>query len=303
MAKHSAASLLHRMTNRPLLASPDLARFYFGYLAQRDGLDNLMVDGTDLRDLAAVGAYRANDKGTLLVVPNTGIAVIEIEGSLTHKLGSIQPYSGMTGYDGIQAQIRSALADPDVAGILLDINSGGGEVAGAFDTANMIFNAATQKPVWAIADEAAYSAAYLLGSQAVRMTTTRTGGVGSVGVIAMHIDWSRYMQNQGADVTIIKAGTQKAEMSPFQPLSDAAAAKVQAEVDDAYQLFIDAVARGRDFALTASVVRETQAATMPADQALRLGFVDAIQSSADTYNEFAQHLATRGRTISAPASR
>ena len=53
----------------------------------------------------------------------------------------------MSGYDGIAKRLQQAISDPDVKGILLDIDSPGGEVAGAFDTADLIARAREQKPV------------------------------------------------------------------------------------------------------------------------------------------------------------
>ena len=47
------------------------------------------------------------------------------------KLGTLRPYSGMTGYDGIRQNFLEALSDPAVEAIVLDIDSPGGEVAGA----------------------------------------------------------------------------------------------------------------------------------------------------------------------------
>lgn len=67
-----------------------------------------------------------------------GIAVLPVTGTLVHKLGYINPVSGMSGYNGIAKRLQQAISDPDVRGVLLDIDSPGGEVAGAFDTADLI---------------------------------------------------------------------------------------------------------------------------------------------------------------------
>jgi ClpP class serine protease len=42
--------------------------------------------------------------------------------------------------------------------------------------------------VWAIAADSAFSAAYVLASPASRVYVTQTGGVGSIGVFALHVD-------------------------------------------------------------------------------------------------------------------
>jgi ClpP class serine protease len=69
-----------------------------------------------------------------------GIAVIPISGTLVQKLGSLRPYSGMTGYDGIRQAFLTAMEDQDVSGICLDIDSPGGEVAGCFDLVDVIYS-------------------------------------------------------------------------------------------------------------------------------------------------------------------
>lgn len=114
-------------------------------------------------------------------------------------------------YDGIRACFLQALNDSEVKAICLDIDSPGGEVAGCFDLVDEIYAARGSKPVWAILSESAYSAAYALASAADKIILPRTGGVGSVGVIVMHVDWSQKIKNDGLQVTIITYGDRKAE--------------------------------------------------------------------------------------------
>lgn len=302
--KHSAPGLLSRVVNRPLIASVDLARFYFAYLAERKGLEIAVVDGAEgvsTKDIAAVGKYSYREgSGIAPMVPGTGIAVIEVTGSLTHKLGEIDPYSGMTGYDGIQAKLEAALADPACKGILLDINSGGGEVHGGFDLADKLAAAGKIKPMWAVADEQAFSGAYLIASQAARIIAPRTGEVGSVGVIAMHFDYSRAMKNEGVEATVIKSGAQKDAYSSLKPLAPEVLAKLQAECDGVYAMFVSAVASGRR--MDANAIRATEAAIYAASEALQLGLIDAIQTTDDAFAEFAAKLAQPATSIFLPAA-
>ncbi len=302
MSKNFAGSLLSRVVNKPLLATPEIAKYYVGYLAQRDSFDGVLIDAgaqVALGDLTAAGKYDYREGKKFPTVAGTGMAVIEIYGSLTHKLGSVAPYSGMTGYDGIERQLDEALADPAVRGIMLDIHSHGGEVSGCFDLADRIHAAARVKPVWAIADESCYSAAYCLGSQANRLITPRTGGVGSVGVVMMHLDYSKALEKEGLTVTFIHAGAHKVDGNPFQPLPDEIRAEWQAEVESSYRMFTAIVARGNGIA-EADVIA-TQARCFAAEDALTIGFVDAIQSATDTFDEFADYLRS-ARTIYPAAS-
>ena len=119
------------------------------------------------------------------------IAVIPIHGTLVRRALELEAASGLASYQEIGAQIDRAVADPVVAGIVLDIDSPGGEAGGVFELAERIRAATTTKPVWAVANDQAFSAAYALAAASEEVFVTRTGGVGSIGVIAMHADQSR----------------------------------------------------------------------------------------------------------------
>mgnify|MGYP000747584119 CR=1 FL=1 len=116
--------------------------------------------------------------------------MIPIHGSLVKRSLGMEAASGLTSYGEIAAMLDSALADPQVSGILLDIDSPGGEASGSFELARRVREVAAVKPVWAVANDAAYSAAYAIAASAQRLFVTETGGVGSIGVIALHVDQS-----------------------------------------------------------------------------------------------------------------
>lgn len=227
-----------------------------------------------------------------------GVAVIPIVGMLVNNLGCIDPLWGMTGYDGIRTKVEAAAADPDVSAIALLVDSGGGEVAGCADCAATIARAAAVKPVGAILSEVAYSAAYWLASQAHSIAVPVTGGVGSVGVVSLHIDCSAELEKWGLKVTVMRAGSRKAEANPFEPLSDQARADWQREIDAIRALFVRAVARGRK--LDPKAVLATEAACIPqvTGDALRLGFADAELSPQDAWAQLAAQATTSTRTTS-----
>jgi len=177
----------------------------------------------------------------------SGVAIINITGPLSNADWS---WRGTT-YGEIQDQCRIAVADPNVRGILLNVNSPGGETDNAFETAGVIAEAAQQKPVWAVANTAAYSAAYLLASQAAKIYCVPTsGGAGSIGVYCAHFDMSEMLKQQGVKVTLISAGTGKTDGNPYEPLSKTALANMQMEIDRLYGEFVDCVATGRGLKAT-----------------------------------------------------
>jgi len=128
-----------------------------------------------------------------------------------------------------------------------------------------------EKPMWAIANDLAASAAYALASSADRIFLTRTAGVGSVGVFALHADQSAQDEQAGIKYSYIFAGEKKIDGNPHEPLARSARADIQAEVDREYDMFVATVARNRGFAgATVPTVRATKAGVYFAEDATPL---------------------------------
>ena len=183
-----------------------------------------------------------------MAVRTSGVAVIPIHGTLVRRTVGLEAESGLTSYTQLAAQLDAALANPEVAAILLDIDSPGGESGGVFDLADRIRAATQVKPVWAVANDMAFSAAYALASAASKVFVSRTGGVGSIGVIAMHVDQSEKDAQDGVRYTAVFAGDRKNDLTPHAPISNEAHAFLQAEVNRIYSIFVETVARNRGLA-------------------------------------------------------
>ena len=250
-----------------------------------------------LADLAAPVGYTpaARAPGP----PSGKVAVIPIHGTLVRRTSGLDAESGLASYTGIAAQLDAALTSPEVAAILLDIDSPGGESGGVFDLADRIRVASQVKPVWAVANDMAFSAAYALASAATRVFVARTGGVGSIGVIAMHIDQSVKDAKDGVRYTAVFAGERKNDLNPHEPLSDAAHAVLKAEVDRVYELFVETVARHRG--LDADAVRATEAGLFFGPDAVATGLADAVGSLDDALTQLTQSLSPLPTQV-APAS-
>jgi signal peptide peptidase SppA len=220
----------------------------------------------------------------------TGIAVIPILGTLVKRSLGMEAASGLTSYSEIAAMLDAAVADPMVSGILLDIDSPGGEASGSFELARRVREAAAIKPIWAVANDAAYSAAYAIAASAQRLFVTETGGVGSIGVIALHIDQSIKDANDGYRYTAITAGAHKNDYSPHEPLSDAAKSELQSEVDRLYAIFTEHIAAMRRLDLDA--VRATEAGLYFGSNAVVQGLADGVQTLDATLTEFQLFLNT-----------
>lgn len=229
-----------------------------------------------------------------------GIAVLGIHGTLVRRTLGLDAASGLLSYDEIGASLEAALADPQVAGIVLDLDSPGGETGGCFELARRVRAANQVKPVWAMANDAAYSAAYAIGCAAERLYITETGGAGSIGVIALHVDQSAKDAQDGYRYSTLSAGAHKADFSPHAPLSAQASSALQAEVDRLYALFVAQVALHRG--LPAEQVRATEAALYFGAQAVQAGLADALASPHQVLAEFADTLAPRRRVLAPRAA-
>lgn len=220
-----------------------------------------------------------------------GIAIIPVVGSLVRRTVGLDPASGFTSYAEIAGMVDAALADPSVEGIVLDIDSPGGEAGGVFELGEHIRAVDAVKPVWAIAADSAFSAAYAIGCSASRLAVSRTGGVGSIGVIAMHVDQTARDAQQGYRYTPITAGDHKNDFSPHEKLTPDAHARLQAEVDRLYGLFVDHVAAMRR--LDAEAVRATEAGIYFGEDAVTAGLVDTVGSLDAVLADFSSFLVAR----------
>ena len=258
---------------------PHLAARLFGvplaiHRPKLDVILSVLGARVGLPELAAPGDYAPPVRQP---TPATGkVAVVPIYGTLVRRTSGLEAASGLASYTDIAAQIDAALASPDVAAILLDVDSPGGESGGVFDLADRIRVAAQVKPVWAVANDIAFSAAYALASAASRVFVARTGGVGSIGVIAMHVDQSVKDAKDGLHYTAVFAGERKNDLNPHEPISDAAHAVLKAEMDRIYGLFVETVARHRR--LDADAVRATEAGLFFGESAIAAGLADAVGS-------------------------
>lgn len=205
-----------------------------------------------------------------------GVAVLPLYGTITQRANLIQKYSGGTPTEQFSKMLRAALSDPDVGSIVIDIDSPGGSVYGVPELAGEIYNSRNRKRIVAVANSEAASAAYWLGSQADELIVTPGGQVGSIGVVALHEDFTKALESKGIKVSMITAGKFKGEMYPFRPLGEDTRAYMQSRVDDYYDVFVKAVARGRGASQKA--VREGfgEGRMVGAIQALKMGMADDI---------------------------
>ncbi|CDX22117.1 hypothetical protein MPL3356_390154 [Mesorhizobium plurifarium] len=268
--------LLHiadRVLNRPLLITPDKAQVVMSALAGRIGINSpeaSQFEGTttpvDKSGKAKTRPYRISN----------GVGIITITGSLVNRGAWVGASSGLTSYEGIQHQVKTALADDAVKSVILDMHTPGGEAVGAFETANLVRQLAAKKRTVAVVNGLAASAGYAIASGASEIVTTETGVSGSIGVVLLHADYSQALAKEGINPTLIFAGDHKVDGNPFEALSDEVKADLQAEVNSFYDLFVKTVGMGRGGRLTAAGARQTQARTFIGQAAVDAGLADRV---------------------------
>ena len=298
-----------RVLNRPLLILPDKLAIITEVLSGRIGVEGLRTefaalepDGAALAETSLMKPVATRFEGEAFETDANGrnvgklpyrrnangTAVISIIGSLVNRGAWVGAQSGMTSYEGIAYQIKTALNDPKVKNIILDMDSPGGEATGAFETAALVREASAVKPVHAMVNGMAASAAYAIASGAKSIITTESGMSGSIGVVLMHADYSRAIDRAGITPTLIHAGAHKVDGNPYAPLSGAVKSDLQAEVDRLYEMFTNSVAEGRKGRLTARAARATEARTYIGKAAVEAHLADDVGTFADLVGDLSR---------------
>jgi signal peptide peptidase SppA len=280
-----------RLYGTPLLLARSKLDIILNVLGERVGWPASVPDAASLAPSGKLARFEPSSVLNLsqdLSSAASGIAVIGIAGSLVRRNIGVDAQSGLMSYLDIAQNLEMAANDPSVSGILLDIDSPGGEAGGVFELAQRIREINVIKPVWALACDSAFSAAYAIACAASRVLVTQTSGLGSIGVIAMHVDQTARDAQQGYRFTAVTAGEFKGDLSPHEALNKGANTRLQAEVDRLYGLFVDHVASMR--AMAPQAVRATQAACYFGPESIDIGLADALVRADQVIPEFAAYL-------------
>ena len=273
--RNDGGTLMAKMTQQPLLLQPGCEDLFTQSILEMQGhaqfdaaltVDQMQTDDfwdDDDEFISWLRPYNVKD----------GVLTIPVQGVLMDKL-SIKFGSFATGYTYIEKAFERGQSDPEVRVIAFDIDSPGGAVAGNFALVEKIANERGKKPMYAFANDHAYSAAYSIATAADTITLARSGGVGSVGVVTAHMDVSERMEKMGVKVTFIYAGAHKVDGNPYQALPDAVKDRIQNRIDRIYGEFVGLVAENRG--MEEQAVRDTEALTYDASDAVDIGFADKI---------------------------
>lgn len=280
--------------NQPLLLAPDMLDLGVRWANQAMNLNiiNLAPGGANL------GFYdddEAQDRANLeaererAALEATGVQVLPVHGFLVSRGAHINACETMTSYEGLRQQLRAAIANPLVERIVLDIDTPGGSAVGAFELAADIRAMSLIKPITGIVNFMAYSGGYLIGAACTELVVSQTSGVGSVGVIASHMERSKQLETAGVKVTTVYAGAHKNDLSPNEPLTDQSIRVLNDLVQESYQLFTGAVSVYRGMSIEA--VRATEAGLYRGQAAIAIGFADRLQTPQDAVDDLARAVA------------
>jgi len=215
-----------------------------------------------------------------------GIAVIPITGIIAKRMNLFTQISGGVSTQLIGRDITDALAAPDVRGIILDIDSPGGTVDGTQELAQLILQGREIKPIVAYSDGMMASAAYWIGSAAHKVYISGdTVHIGSIGVVATHVDYSAYDKKRGLKRTEIYAGRYKRIASQTKPLSKEGKQSIQDQVDYLYSIFIDSVAQNRGVGAQTVLNNMADGKIFIGQQAIQAGLVDGSASFTEVLSE------------------
>lgn len=292
--------VMQRLFNHPLALHPARVEILLSVVRSKYGLRQITSGGRVI-DTAGMDALamQARQQASIAGARREGkifqeadeVAIIPVWGTLVKDWG-LDPWSGITGYDGIERKAIAAMEDSNIKGVWLDIDSGGGDVAGLADLCDLLVSLSARKggkPIYAMAAEHAYSAAYAIAACADKVFVPRFGGVGSIGVITIHASFARQLEESGVDVTVIRAGEEKARANALEQLPEATRAHIQAQVDEIREWFIKHVSDNMP-AASQKTVRETEGLDYMGETARAIGLVTAVCSELEAWGKLQRRI-------------
>lgn len=206
------------------------------------------------------------------------VAILPLVGTIIPRLNLLRESSGAVSTQRFAAMFRAAMADPDIDSIIIDVDSPGGQVGGVDELAAEIYSGRGTKPITAVVNTLAASAAYWIATAADEVVITPSGQAGGIGVFAIHEDLSQHLENEGVKITMVAAGRYKTEGNPFEPLTDEARVAMQGTIDAYYEMFIGAVARNRNVSVETVRSGFGEGRVITSGKAVALGMADRVDT-------------------------
>lgn len=294
--------LLHQLFNQPHMVLPDMLHEAVAWAGNRMGynLHHIQVNVGAAQsqpkawydeDSSGGAEMISAEEQRLQAAQQTGVLVIPIYGVLVSRENNVNLCATQTSYESIRSEITAGINDPRIEEIVLELDSPGGAVTGCFELVADIVAAKAIKPIHAIVHFSAFSAAYAIASACTDISLSDSSGVGSIGVIMKHADFSQQLAADGIAVTTFFRGARKNDLAADTPLTDEVVAVVDQRMDVYYSKFVDAVAANRK--LSADAVRATEAGLFFGQAAIDAGLADTLESQQTAINRIAANVAAK----------
>lgn len=196
-------------------------------------------------------------------------AQIDVQGILTKKPDIFAYYfgGGNTTYSAIQGALAYASNDPSIKHIVMNIDSPGGQVDGLFETLAAIQSVQQSGKTMSVQSSLAASAAYAIAAVAGKITSTSPSGTfGSIGVVSTY-----YLDDESIDITSTNAPNKRPD-----PSTDEGRAVIRSYLDELHELFVSAIAVGRDIDPKAINAEFGGGSVFAAKEAKRRGMIDGV---------------------------
>lgn len=217
-----------------------------------------------------------------------GVALLPLEGVLAKRMNLFTKISGGTSTELAAADFKEALDRTDVRAIVLAIDSPGGTIDGTQNLSRVIFEGRGRKPIVALVNGMMCSAAYWIGAAADEILLANdTSLVGSIGVVASHVDMSKMEEKAGFKTTEIVAGKFKRIASQYAPLTEAGRATMQEQVDHFYSVFVTDISTYRGVSVDTVLKEMADGRVFIGQQAIQAGLVDGVATEEQLINDLA----------------
>jgi ClpP class serine protease len=270
MAHEAWRLLAEKINNKPLLITEDALTPILSYLENRTE--------------AAISNEDTKRRNAPSIAERT--AMIPVSGSLSYEKTWLGAMCGMTSYQQLVEDVEEML-DLGAKTIVLDVDSGGGEAYGCFETAMSIKKRVSDAGAKLITyvDGMAASAAYALASVADEVIINPMAEAGSIGVLIRLIDSSEAMKKAGYKQIYITSAKSKVPFDADGGFKKEFLEDLQSRVDKLHTQFLDHVSMNRN--ISTESINNMQAKVFDAEKALQLGLVDKIMSHEDFFEYLA----------------
>ena len=267
------------------------------WVIQQESLETILAIADRYGNPEAVQAKLGRPlDNTRTVSMRDGVAVIPITGPIFRYANLFTEISGATSTSVLATDIQTALDNPYVRGIVLDIDSPGGEATGINELANLIRAGRSVKPIKAYAGGLMASAAYWLGSAADEVIVDETAMLGSIGVVMSYLDTTE--RDAKAGVRRVEIVSSASPDKRLDPATEDGRNKVQSVVDGLADLFVSAVASNRNTTTEKVLSDFGRGGVLIGRAAVQAGMADRIGSLETVIAELAGSASTTKRNTS-----